>query len=259
MARRGRVRGMIMTVIVIGAVASFSGAASWTFTAFSRAVLAVAAPLYAVGDNLHAFFTRPSGTQADQSRIIRELQAQNANLKTLAAENLSLKEILSYRERVTDPGIVAQVVAASDGETTRALILDRGSDDGVRLGQPVTVGEGIIIGKIGGVRRESSQVILLSDSRSSLAVTTQSLKETLGVLEGGQGLSTTLSMIPPDQRLAPGDSIITSGLEPGIRRGYVVGVIERIIKNAQDPFQSASVQPFYASQQMLYVTIHGTE
>lgn len=235
-----------------------TGLFSFAAETFSRAVAAAAAPLRAAGVNLRDAVSEAGADEANRTleAVIRELRIQNAELKALAVENEALKAALDYRDQNGEAGILARVIASSGKGASSTLVLDRGSADGIGVGLPVTVGKGIMVGKISLVRETTAEVALLSDGRSTLAVTVQNAAETLGVLEGERGLSTKLTMIPPSQRLAPGDTVITSGLEPGIKRGLIVGSIEKIVKNSQDPFQSASVNAFYTSEKLLYLTVH---
>jgi rod shape-determining protein MreC len=261
MNKRGRARRLtIAALIVLAAVfLQLSGWLKPLYDPFSRLVLMVAAPIHAAGSSAGAFFDRLTGGGTDDPaalrRTIDDLKTENAKLLALSTENEQLKAALDFTERDKDRSVTARVVYESDENDTRLLILDRGSDDGVAVGQPVTAGSGIIIGKIMAVRSRSSTVMPLMDSRSRLAVTVLNAQETLGVLEGDRDLSMSISLIPQTENLSPGDTVISSGLEPGIRRGLVVGVIEKVNRSTQDPFQAANVTPFASARHPLFVQV----
>lgn len=222
-------------------------------------LLAAAAPAYAAGASLNRaisrFFADDRSDVATLTAAVEKLRIENAKLRELAVENDGLKAALAFHERSSDAAIVSRVVSETDEDVFHGLIIDRGADDGVKAGQAVIVGDGIIVGKVFETRRRTSSVLLLSDSKSRLAVAVQNASDTVGVLEGDRGLSMSIDLIPQSETLSPGDIIVTSGIEPGIRRGLVVGTIEKVEKKTQDPFQSATVIPFSAAEHPPFVQV----
>lgn len=258
-------KGITRRMLVVAAVAAimFAFYAAGWFGPATDAVAGVlarlAGPVYAAGVQAR----RSAAGLADPDnavdgvtvRALEDLKIENAKLRALVTENESLKSALAFRERYDDVAVVARVISGSSDDAIRALVIDRGSEDGLRPDQPVIVGNGIIIGKTYDVRRRTSTVLLLSDSRSRLAVAVQNADDTLGVLEGDRGLSMSIGLIPQNASISPGDVIVTSGAEPGIRRGLVIGAVAKVAKNSQDPFQSADVQPFLVSSQPIFVQV----
>lgn len=183
------------------------------------------------------------------------VRTENAKLQALVAENRELKAALGFKGQGSDDIIVARVVYESGDAWSRRLIIDRGETDGLAVGQPVVVGDGVIIGKISSVERRTAAVMPLADSLSRLAVTVENAQETLGVLEGERGLGLIITLIPQSERLNQSDGVITSGIEPGVRRGLVVGVIAQIDRANQNPFQTATVLPFVDTLHPIYVQV----
>ena len=240
-------RSLRTLTIGILALAGFfaMGAAGWLrpITApLTVAIAAVGAPLYGAGSAFDRMrIAAVTGALPDDA--LDALMTENAKLKTLAAENAALKDALGYTDRFTEKPILARVVSPTSDDAFHGIVIDKGADDGVHEGQPVVTGNGILVGKIASVRPKSAAVLLLSDSRSRVAVSVQNASGTVGVLEGDRGLAMTISLVPLSESLAPGDSVVTSGLEPGIRRGIMIGTVVSVTRNAQDPFQTAAVAP----------------
>jgi len=186
---------------------------------------------------------------------IETLKLENSRLRTLVSENAALKTALDFRDRESGRLVMARVLSQSVDPTFSGLIIDGGNDIGLSPGQPVLVGDGIIIGKIQDVWRQSASVLLFSDSLSRLAVTVQGGSGTSGVLGVDRGMSLTISLIPQAERIAPGDMVVTSGLEPGIRAGLIVGIVERVQGNGQEPFQTAVVRPFESAARPVLVQV----
>lgn len=221
-------------------------------------LLAVAGPVHAASVHVRQAVAQASGAAGPDDglrKALDDLKIENAKLRTLVAENESLKAALRYQERYKDATVVARVVSESNDDSLRALVIDQGTQDGLAPGQPVIVGDGLLIGKIFEVRRLTATVLLLSDSRSRLAVALQNGDDTIGVLQGERGLSMSIGLIPQSANVAPGDVVVTSGAEAGIRRGLVIGEVAAVAKNTQDPFQSADVQPFFNSTHPIFVQI----
>ena len=216
-----------------------------------RAVMSGAvAPVHAIAAKFAAAVEQvDEERQKDELRRELEiLQAQNARLAVVTGENEDLRAALKFAERVSDRLVPARIISESGDDSVRAWRLDRGSDDGLAPGQAVIVGDGLLIGRIYSVRAGSALVLMLNDSRSRVAVSVNDSRETIGVLEGDRGLSMTVSLIPQTAVIAPGDAVITSGLEPGVRRGLAIGTIEKIEKSERASFQSAVIRPFSAGR-----------
>jgi len=220
----------------------------------TRALTTVAGPFYRAGSTFSRMREAALYDALPEDAMDR-LITENAKLHSLSAENEALKDAVDYRERFTEDLLLARVVSPVSDASFFGLIIDRGADDGVRVGQPVITGDGIMVGKILSVRAQTSAILLLSDSRSRLAVAVQNETNTIGVLEGDRGIAMTISLVPISEQLAPGKTIITSGLEPGIRRGLVVGTIDSVSRNAQDPYQTAAVTPFKSAAHPIFVQI----
>ncbi len=224
----------------------------------TTAVARIAAPVYGAGAGVRRFFDGAFGPTQDAAALaetVDRLTVENAQLKELAAENESLKAALHYGDRAADGAVAARVIAEIDDGETHGLLIDRGSDDGIAAGQPVIVGDGVIIGKIDVVKNRTALALLLSDSKSRLAVSIQNANDTLGVLEGDRGLSMAIKLIAQTEPIQSGNVIVTSGAEAGVQRGLVVGTVDTVVKNTQDPFQSATVAPFQIWMHQPFVQI----
>lgn len=248
-----------VTFLALAAGAIFALAATGRLHAvtapLASAESAIAAPLYRLGAGLQRALGGAAGDEQDASEVER-LTVEVAQLRAVAAENASLKEALEYRDANPGEGtLVARVLSRTDDAAYRGLLIDRGADQGVRAGQPVVTGRGVIIGKVEAVRARTASVMLLLDSRSKLAVAVQNEAGTVGVLEGDRGLAMTVTLVPLTEELAPGQTVVTSGLEPGVKRGLVVGTIESVARSAQDPFQTAAVTPLKSASLPVFVQV----
>ncbi len=238
--RNARTIAILAALFVVVLLLLTSGTLRGVTSVLTTATRKIAAPLYAGG----AIFTKISeGKITTIDTEIESLRIENAKLKTLIAENDALKASLAFKERTNDNAVLVRVISRTNEDIFHGLLIDRGTEDGIAIGQPVVSENGVIIGKIFEVQPRVASVLLLTDTRSKLAISVENDTETTGVLEGDRGLSMMLSLVPQTETLKPGDNIITSGIEPGIRRGLVVGTIEKVNSDSKNPFESAIVAP----------------
>lgn len=180
---------------------------------------------------------------------------QSAELAELRGENAELKKQLGYVEKTKQKTILAEVIGKETSNTEQTFILNRGEDQGVKANQPVIVGEGILVGKITKVDKNTSVVRLINDSQSKIAATILNHDKSLGVLEGGYGISLRLNLIPRDEVIKVGDQVITSGLELTMPGGLLVGSVAVVENEPYKPFQQAVLTSSANLSKLHYVTI----
>lgn len=248
-----RQRQLTIAIIVLMAVIlAFAGAFRFIPDFFGRPLAAVVGSVRGAGNALSTRWTKPVCPAQDK---LDAMMTENGKLRALVAENEALKAALNYRERAGVAPLLARVLAETDNDVLHGFVIDRGEADGVSVGVPVQSGDGVLLGKILEVREHSATVMLLTDSRSRLAVSLLAGTDTIGVLEGDRGLSLRVNLIPQTETLHEGDTVITSGLEPLVQRGLVVGVVERIERSTEDPFQSAIITPFVQASHPTFVQV----
>lgn len=208
--------------------------------------------IYNLGKNLNNFCS----STVDQSLYdeISKLAIENAKLKILEKENQILKEKLNFFEENQNKFVLARIIG-QDPLESNALILNKGEESGIKIGFPVIVNEGIMIGKIVKVEKNVSTVLFLTDSRSKVAAFVlkqnegsekQNAKEQFvsGIVLGKHGLSIRMELIPQNEKITRGDLVITSGLEKDIPQGLLIGKIDSVTNEAEAVFQSAAVKSF---------------
>jgi rod shape-determining protein MreC len=223
----------------------FDTAEAWV----TRTVLGVGASLRGAGLSVNGFMGnigRIAGLKEENGRLkarVAELEAEHSAVTDLRSENESLKGLIAYSDRTGYKLIPARVTGTDPDATVRALVIDRGSEEGIVRGDPVIAGNGIYIGKIERVVPGRSTVLLPIDPRSSIAVMSAERPETDGVALGEKGLVISMGFIPQRAPLKEGDVIITTGRESRIPRGLMVGKVESVDAVPSDPFMSATVIP----------------
>jgi rod shape-determining protein MreC len=135
----------------------------------------------------------------------------------------------------------AAVIGRDPSPFLHYVIINRGSNDGIRRGMPVVTDQGLV-GRIDAVIADAARVQLITDPASTVNVRLQNA-ETEASLSGSITGDLTLDLIPPDKTIQRGDLVLTSGLGGGYPPDLIVGQVGNPRKNDVDLFQQANVQP----------------
>lgn len=162
-----------------------------------------------------------------------------AKLKDLEKENTEIRKQLNFFHRRNFTSVAADIVGQNSDSAEKMIIIDVGDASGIKLGQPVISGDGVMVGTVAKVEKDISLVRLINDNQSKIAATILNREGSLGVVEGGYGLSVRMNFIPRNETVLIGDQIITSGLEQSIPRGLLIGEVAVAENEAYQPFQQA--------------------
>ncbi|MFA6534469.1 MAG: rod shape-determining protein MreC [Patescibacteria group bacterium] len=186
---------------------------------------------------------------------LEQLALDVSQLKVLEVENQLLRQQLNFVEGKGYHFVTARITSRVAENSLSGLIINRGRADGIQVGYPVIAGEGVLVGTIIEVQENFSTLLLLTDSQSRVAATVQNQQQTVGIMEGEHGISVKLTMIPQDEKIDPGQTIITSGLQSNIPRGLFLGLVDKVEANASELFAKAYIYPLVDYQRLSLVTV----
>lgn len=169
----------------------------------------------------------------------QKLNYVEAANKSLTADNIELKKQLGFFSKKIYGKITTRIIGKNTDSLENMIIVEGGPEEGIKEGQPVVTGEGVLVGLVARVEKNESFVRLINDSRSKVAATILNNEKSLGVVEGGYGLSVRMNFIPRNEVIVVGDKVITSGLEQGIPHGLLIGEVAVAENEAYQPFQQA--------------------
>lgn len=204
---------------------------------FGRALSPVADQLEALG--------RGAELQRENQELknqIAELRSQIILLAEAQLENEDLRRQLGFKSAVPNFQLIAaEVIGRDPSSYLHYLVIDRGSADGIRLGMPVLTDAGLV-GRISRVSQSSSQVMLLTDSQSSVGAYIQRSRAT-GVVQGNLGPDLVMRYILQEETVVVGDIVLTSGLGGAFPKRLVIGQVVDVRQNDVDAHQEAVVTP----------------
>lgn len=183
-----------------------------------------------------------------------------SQLKILRDENKQLRETLDFfttnnyllQEK---KGMVANIIGGDPLAFSSILILDKGKNDGIKKGDAVIKGEGLLVGRIIETEDNISYLALLTNGQVKIAAMILQNENIQGIVEGYHGLGLKINLIPLDKKVNVGDLVVTSGLEKNIPKGLLIGKIEEINTESNDLFQNITLKPFVNFKDLSLVTI----
>jgi len=175
-----------------------------------------------------------------QSEINR-LKTDNIRLKELEAENATLRDLLKFtRSNTTFTTVPADVIGRDPSPYLATLIINVGENRGLKPGMPVITGGSAMVGRVLQVNLRTAKVQLLGDVASAVNALIQNSRAT-GLVRGQPDGSLVMDYIPQEEKVKPGDIILTSGLGGDLPRALVIGTVTDVTKRDIDLFQSATL------------------
>ena len=198
-------------------------------------------------------FLRQRNTELESE--VAELQAQVIQLQQQVGETQVLAALVDFAQANPENQYKGAAVIGEDPSPfLHYVIINRGSNDGIRRGMPVVTDQGLV-GRIDAVIADASRVQLITDPASNVNVRLQNA-EVDASLNGSMTGDLNLNLIPQDSSLESGDLVLTSGLGGGYPPNLIVGQVGNDVRtNDVDLFKQANVQPVVDFNQLQIVLI----
>lgn len=209
------------------------------------------------GNTWSRIFSSKKGVHAELNHykdLSASLAIDNAYVSQLEDENSELYKLLSYSTTTAQKTITARIVARAP-IGNNSILIDKGSDAGLKENMPIVIQESHMIGSVWKVNSHTAVVKLLSNQTSSIPVTILGKTKTLGLVEGQDGFLMTMNFIPQNEKINIGDVVVTSGLDGNTPSNLVVGTIYEVIKNETNPFQQALIEPLTDLRRINHILI----
>ena len=160
----------------------------------------------------------------------------------LRNENARLRQLQGLLGRISAHTQVVQVLYEPRDRFTHKLVVDRGSSDGVRAGNPVIDEQGVV-GQVTRVFPMVSEVTVLTEKDQAIPV--QVARNGLrSVAFGGSEPGTLeLRFLAANADVSSGDAVVTSGLDGLYPPGIPVGTIARVERDVKDQFARVVLNP----------------
>ena len=171
---------------------------------------------------------------------IERMKVEDARFAEDARMARRIQALLAFKEQYVDTTVAAQVIGTSGSEQSRILYIDKGSTDGIKPDMAVITPTGIV-GKVVQVFPDSSQVLPINDQFSGVGAALKSSR-LQGILKGAPNGATTLQYVMSDEKVEPGEEVITSGGDRIFPKGLPVGKVVSV-EPGKDLFLNIRVVP----------------
>jgi len=179
------------------------------------------------------FISKPFWPGQFQKEVILKSIDHESIIKIdlLEKDNIRLREILSLQTSSNNDNISAAVISRKTGSWWRQIILNKGSKDGVEVGDIVT-GPGGLLGRVNNTSLFTSSVTLLTSPESKLGVWVDR-SQTNGVLVGSGDDNPILILYSKDADIKVGDFVSSSPASSLLPPNIPIGIVQSIDKTLQ--------------------------
>lgn len=181
--------------------------------------------------------------QSLQEKVLLQ-QAKEQQLSALEYENQELKKLLSLQSSSHEKHYVnAEVIYANTNDLNQQVVINKGKQDKIEIGQIVVDANGVI-GKIISVDNGFSRVMLITDRQSAMPVL--NVRNGMRLLAIGTSDPSFLELahVPETADIKVGDVIISSEIGKQVTFGYKVGVVHQILNVVGERFIKVKVLPY---------------
>lgn len=189
---------------------------------------------------------RDASTLREENRRLQEennqLVTENIHLKEFESENATLRDLLKFtRNNPNYVTLTADVIGRDPSPYLGSIIISAGEDRGLKLGMPVITVGSALVGRVIQVNPRTAKVQLLMDVSSAVNALIQNSRAT-GLVKGQPDGTLVMDFIPLEEKVKPGDIVLTSGLGGELPRSLVIGTMTNVTRRDIDLFQSGALK-----------------
>lgn len=186
------------------------------------------------------------GALLDENARLREkqvfLNAQLQKLIVLEAENRRLRSLLESVVNAPERVLIAELLAVDFDPYRHHILINRGRQHGVHVGQPVLDQHGVI-GQVIRADPLTASVILVTDPHHALPIQVNRTGVRTLALGTGHFQKLELPHVPNHEDVRVDDLLITSGLGGRFPHGYPVGTVTEVQFDPSSPFARIIARP----------------
>jgi len=201
---------------------------NWLFFAIFLFLVFVRISKGAFYKDFYYFISKPFWPGQFQKEIVLESVDQEYLIKfsLLKKDNDRLRQILSLQESSDDEHISAAVISRKTGSWWRQITLNKGSKDGIEIGN-IVIGPGGLLGRVKNTSLFTSSVTLITSPESKLGVWVDRIQIN-GLLVGLGDDYPSLILYSNDADIRVGDFVSSSPASTLLPPNIPIGVVQSI-------------------------------
>jgi rod shape-determining protein MreC len=178
----------------------------------------------------------------DLQATIDRLRLEQAALLEDARQGQRLQAMLNFQQKYLYNTLAAQVIGTSGSDQSRVFYIDKGKGEGLVRDMAVITADGIV-GKVREVFPHTAQVLGINDQSAGAGVILESTR-IRGILRGNAFGQPQIVGLLADQRIKPGEKVLTAGGDQIFPRGLPVGVVQKVDSDPdRDGFIEVVIKP----------------
>lgn len=217
-----------------------------------------------MADGFSDVFVNRTSLMRDNDHLRAEVlahQRRSLRMDALLEENRRLRELLNAKEQIEHNVKAVELIGVNPDPFQHEVIINRGFEDGIKVGQPV-IDSGGMMGQVISVAHYTSRVMLITDARTAIPV--EGNRSGFRAIAIGKGVLKEMELIhvPSTSDIEEGDLLVTSGLGGRFPRGYPVAVVEQVVRDPARTFLVVNIKPsarLDRSRQLLVIDFLGTK
>lgn len=258
-----RRRRAVLALLIVGSFVLLTITYGSGSNGLQRGVSSIFSPVQAVADgalkparDLVNWFDQTFDARGRNSRLQDELRAarkESVGVSAALAENAQLHKLLQLDRGGAIPSgyepVTGRVIARSPTVWFADVTIDVGSDEGVKVNDPVVNGDGLV-GTVSAVTGGSAQVTLIADHSSAVSAKVVPLA-VQGVIRPNVGDpgDLILDFIDSTKHVHKGQAVVTAGwrgqgIESRFPPNLPIGEVSRAPIIEQEASQQVHVRPF---------------
>jgi rod shape-determining protein MreC len=269
-SRTGRRQAILYVALLAITLLLLAFSRSGPITEFRRGIGFAMAPIQNVlregGRTASSFFAaigeidRLRQENEQLTTQVDELATENRSLESLRVQNQQLTDVLQVRSSLDYQSTPAEVISRRMTDQENVISLDRGTNYGIAVNDPVIGTGGSLVGQVVEVGSNYSRVLLITDSRMNVVGLLESSRS-VGTVRGRLDRPLAMDGIPAANTVNQGEAVLTAGIElsEGIRspypKGLLIGTIASVERSPDQLFQTALVTPAAQFDTLEYVLV----
>ena len=227
--RRRAVLALLVAVSLILLTAYFGESPSSPLHTVQRGIVEVLSPIQEGASkalkpvrDVAGWFSDTFSAKSQRDQLKKEVQTLRTQLDRAQAaliQNAQLSKLVGLDNSLgiaSFQPVTAQVISRDPTLWYATIEVDKGSDDGVRMNDPV-IGDGGLVGKISTVMPTAAIITLITEHSFAVSATVQDSLGDQGVLvpEVGNPNQLLLQNLPLRAPIQTGQQVVTSGFKSG--------------------------------------------
>lgn len=211
-----------------------------TFGTFAEVQRAATSAVAGVQEGWQNYFALQQIREDNEAlrQEVAQLRIELEQERALAQESRTLQQLLELRNAAGLKTTAATVIGSGPDAFFRTITIDKGTSDGLRRDMAVVAPEGVV-GRVVMPSARASKVQLLIDRGAGAGVMIERSR-TMGVISGSGATDDMafraglidLDYVPNTADVEVGDRVVTSGLDGIYPKGFTVGEIQSVEREA---------------------------